>query len=35
MQKRKTIWKLMDQVAKIIRQSEAKGGLNKQVLGNF
>ena len=34
MYKRKTIWKLIDQVIKIIKQPEAESGLSKQLLGN-
>ena len=35
MQKRKTIWKLIDQVAEIINQPPAESGLNKQLLDNI
>ena len=35
MQKRKTIWKLIDQVTEIINQPQAESGLSKQLLGNF
>ena len=35
MQKRKLIWKLINQVAKIIKQPENEIELSKQMLGNF
>ena len=35
MQKRKTIWKLIDHVTEIIQQPQAESTLNKQLLGNF
>ena len=35
MQKRKTIWKLIDQVTEIINQPLAESGLSKQLLPNI
>ena len=35
MQKRKTIWKLINHVTEIIQQPVAESTLSKQLLGNF
>ena len=35
MEKRKSIWKLIDQLREIINKPQAENGLSKQLLGNF
>ena len=35
MYKKRSIWKLIDQVVEIIKQSETESELSKELLGNF